>query len=210
MITLAARLQTLVSLVQKGAIIADIGCDHGYVSAYLVENDVVKKAIAADVNEGPLKSCECLIKQMGLSNAVDIRLSDGLREIRSEECDTIIIAGMGGESIVSILEDCSFAKEKHLILQPMTHPECVRKYLYENDFTIKNDLIVSEGHRYYNVIDAFYDGKKPNFSEVDFYLGEISDFSNKAYFKQLLHYLQNKQKSGECYNDVIAILKEKL
>ena len=66
---------------------------------------------------------------------------------------------MGAELIVDILSNCDFVNELHLILQPMTHPEIARKYLYDNGFEINNDFIVTDAKHSYSIFDANYTGK---------------------------------------------------
>lgn len=193
--SLSNRLMAVASLVKRGSVIADIGTDHGYIPVYLYKTGVIKGAVAADVNAGPLSSCEALVLQEGICDAVKIRLSDGLKNINPSEYDTVIIAGMGGELISNILSKNNL-KDKHIILNPMTHPEIARKFLYENGFEIKNDFIVRDGKHYYCVFDAEYSGVIRERDIADYYLGNIKDFSEKEYFIHLLNYLYNKQKSG--------------
>lgn len=207
---LSERLSAVASLVDKGSAIADIGTDHGYIPVYLYKQGVITGAIAADINESPLSSCRALVEQEGLGEYIKVRLSDGLVHLRSDEMDTIIIAGMGGELIADILSKCSYIKEKHIILNPMTHPEIARKYLYDNAFEILNDIVVKDGRHYYSVFNARYTGHVVEKSKADYYLGNIKDFSNKEYFNHLLNYLKNKQKSGEDLSDIIKAVEEKL
>lgn len=204
--TLSNRLLAVASLVRNGAVVADIGTDHGFVPVYLYRIGVIKGAVAADVNEGPLASCRALVRQEGLEGVIKTVQSNGLDNISSDEFDTVIIAGMGGELIADILSRKNLA-QKHIILNPMTHPEAARKYLYDNGFDIINDFIVKDGKRYYSVFDAVYDGVCRRKTEIDYYLGNIKDFTHKEYFFHLLKYFYNKQKSGEDYGDVISALE---
>ncbi|MCM1286359.1 MAG: class I SAM-dependent methyltransferase [Acetobacter sp.] len=204
---LSKRLAAVAELVKPGSAIADIGTDHGYIPVYLYKTGVIKSAVAADINKGPLSSCQKLIEQESLGSAVKTRLSDGLKSISSDEYDTIIIAGMGGELIADILSKKD-VRDKHIILNPMTHPEIARKYLYDNGFEIDNDVIVEDSKHHYSVFDAYYTGVKKNKSQSDYYLGNIKDFSDKEYFIHLYRYLKNKSKSGEDYSEIINTLEE--
>ena len=136
------------------------------------------------------------------------RLSNGLEKLDRGECDTVIIAGMGAELIVDILSNCDFVNELHLILQPMTHPEIARKYLYDNGFEINNDFIVTDAKHSYSIFDANYTGKITPKVQKDYFLGNITDFSQKEYFLHLLNYLKNKSKSGADLSDVISAVEE--
>lgn len=194
-------------LVKSGSAIADIGTDHGYIPVYLYKTGVIKSAVAADINEGPLSSCRALIEQENLGDVIKTRLSNGLQAVSSDEYDTIIIAGMGGELIADILSKKD-VRDKHIILNPMTHPEIARKYLYDNGFVIDKDIIVEDAKHHYSVFDAHYTGVKENKSQSDYYLGNIQDFSDKAYFLHLYRYLKNKSKSGADYREIIHALED--
>ena len=208
MIKLTKRLNAVASLVNSGSSVADVGCDHGYVPVYLVKNNIARFCVAMDINEKPLASCQKLVLEEKLEDKITTRLSNGLEKLESGECDTVIIAGMGGELIVDIISRCSFSNELHFILQPMTHPEYVRKYLYDNGYEIFNDIIIDEGKHSYCVFDTKYTGKITPKTQKDYYLGNIKDFSNKKYFSHLLNYLNNKAKSGVDLTEVISAVEE--
>lgn len=205
--SLSKRLMAVASLVKKGSAVVDVGTDHGYIPVYLYKSGIIVSAVAVDVNEAPLSSCEALVLQEELCDVIKTRLSDGLENVDTNEYDTVIIAGMGGELISDILSRAQL-NDKHIILNPMTHPEISRKYLYDNGFDIINDLIIKDGRHYYSVFDAKYSGSVGEKSTADYYLGNIKDFSNKGYFEHLLNYLYNKQKSGEDLSSVIKKIEE--
>lgn len=207
MIALSPRLGLAASLVSRGSRFADVGTDHGYVPVFLLENGLISYAIASDINEGPLSSCKELVKENNITN-IDCRISNGLQNIKDDEVDDILIAGMGGELIVKILSECAYISKKHLIINAMTHPELVRKWLYDNKFEINNDLLVKDSNRVYSVLDATYTGKLVPKMRKDYYLGNIKDFSEKEFFIHLKNYLTNKQKSGLDYSDVISAIEE--
>ena len=212
MIKLTERLAAVAKLVRQGESFADIGCDHGYLPVFLLQEGIINKAVASDINEGPLASCKALVENEGLSDKVQCILSNGLAHVPSELAQDIAICGMGGELIAQIMSECEWVKDenRHFIFNPMTHPEKLRKYLCENGFEIKNDIIVKEGRHYYNVLDAFYTGEEKQMPEVYYFLGNIKDFTHKEYFHHLLNFLENKQKGGADYSQVIAAVKEKI
>ena len=125
------RLKLCSDFVRKGAKLADIGTDHAYLPVWLCRIGRCPSALAADINPEPLKRGEGTIIESGLSDRIETRLSDGLKEIRRDEADDIVIAGMGGELIAKILSECSFATDssKHFILQPMTRSEVLIAWL---------------------------------------------------------------------------------
>ena len=213
MIKLSKRLNAAAEMVRQGARLADIGCDHGFVPVCLVESGKIEYAFASDINEGPLASCRRLVKENKLEDKIICVLSNGLENIRLEEVDDILIAGMGGELIAEILSSCNInnLKEKHLILNPMTHPEIARQFLFDNGFEIQNDIIVKDKKHYYSIFDCFYTGNMIPYSKTDLFLGKTEiNKENKGYFLHLLNYLKNKQKSGEDFSTVISAIEERL
>lgn len=196
-IKLTPRLQQVANLVRHGTTVADIGTDHGYLVAYLIQNEIANFAIASDLREGPLSMAKSTAFQCGIANKIVIRLSDGLQSISSNEADDIVVAGMGGELIAEILGNCIWIKDKgkHLVLQPMTHSEDLRDYLCKNDFEIISDIVVREGKKLYNVIETSYSGVKKKYNDAFKYIGKISDFHNDdnlAYLKKTIEHLKKK------------------
>lgn len=212
MVKLTKRLEAVSSLVRENAILADVGCDHGYLPVYLLLNGRIKGAVASDINIGPLNSCKALVEEYSLNDKVKCVLSDGLMNIKSDECSDISICGMGGELIAQILDECEWTEDsdKHFIFNPMTHPEILREYLCNNGYEIGRDFIVKEGKRYYNVLEAVYTGRASDYDDVFYFLGNINDFQHKEYFEHLLNYLENKMKGGSDYSKIITAIKEKI
>ena len=212
MIKLTERLSAVARLVRADSVLADVGCDHGFLPAYLLLNGKIKGAVASDINEGPLNSCKSLVAEYALQDKIKCVLSDGLQSINADDCTDVAVCGMGGELIADIISACPWAKskDKHYIFNPMTHPEILRKYLCANGFEIGRDIIVKEGRHYYSVFDAVYTGTVKDYPESYYYLGNIDNFEHKAYFKHLLNYLENKMKGGADYSEIISAVKEKL
>ena len=153
---LSKRLRMVADCVTKGNVVADVGCDHAYISIYLVERKVAPRTIALDVNEGPLLRAQENILSYGLENLITTRLSDGLHKLKPKEADSIIIAGMGGPLMIKILEEGSECVKaaKELILQPQSEIWRVREYLHNLNFEItKEDMCIDEG-KYYTVLYA--------------------------------------------------------
>ena len=212
-INLGKRLSAAANLIRQGSALADIGCDHGYVPVSLILNGKIKSAVASDINEGPLNSCISLVKEYELEDRIKCVLSDGLDKINLDEVDDILIAGMGGELIAEILSNCDKEKlkQKHLILNAMTHPEEARRFLYDFGFEINNDIIIKDKKHYYSIMDAYYTGNIKAYRECELFLGNIKEFKeNREYFEHLLNYLKNKQKSGQDFSLIISEIKEKI
>ena len=145
---LDSRLMAIADLVRKDKIFADIGTDHAYLPVYLVEKGVIKKAIAADLRVGPLENAKEAVVSYGYSDQIELRLSDGLDNFIENEVEEIAVAGMGGLLIASFIERTQWLKNEdiHLILQPMTHIEELRKTLFDNGFIIDNEVVAEDGY----------------------------------------------------------------
>ncbi len=151
---LTPRLQKIASLVPVGSVVADIGTDHAYIPTYCVLNGVSPRAYAMDVNEGPLLNAKETTLAYGVTGRVELRLSNGLQKLMPGEADAIVIAGMGGLLIKSILEEGSLKEGTLLILQPMLAIKELREYLYKSGFGIENEYLAKEDEKIYNIIVA--------------------------------------------------------
>lgn len=151
---LSKRLETVASFVTQGSNVADIGTDHGYIPIYLVKEGIAVKALAMDVRKGPLeRACEHIVS-FGLAEKIETRLSDGLSALRPGEADTVIIAGMGGELVIHILENGRhvWSHIKHWILSPQSDLYKVRIYLKESGFRISDETMLCEDGKFYTVM----------------------------------------------------------
>ena len=135
----------------KGLRVADVGCDHGYISIYLVQSGIAASAIAMDVRKGPLSGAKANIEGYGLENAITTRLSDGLKELSKGEADSLVIAGMGGKLMMRILEDGDPESLgiRLSVLQPQSELSDFRQYLREKGYRILEEKIVFEDGKYY-------------------------------------------------------------
>lgn len=153
---LSDRLRMNVSLVPEGARVADVGCDHGYASIWLVEQGIAGSCIALDVNEGPLARAREHVERAGLADRIDCRLSDGLAGLCPGEADTVMMAGMGGPLMIRILEEgkAALRESQVLVLQPQSELHEVRRYILEQGFSIDCEKACVEGGKYYFVLRA--------------------------------------------------------
>lgn len=151
MIHLSERLLGVASLITPGGNVADIGTDHGYLSIYLIQNDLANKVIASDVNEGPLDKARENTAQYELNNKIELRLSNGLMMYDTGEVDSIVMAGMGGNLIIDIISDGKDVaySAKELILQPQSDVARVRHFLHDNNFRIVSENIIKEDGKFY-------------------------------------------------------------
>ena len=169
---LSKRLHAVAGLVTEGASVADIGTDHGYIPIYLVENGVAGKAIAMDINEGPLERAREHIAEHGLAHRIETRLSDGLEALKTGEADTVIAAGMGGGLVIHILEACPeiTADVKDFILQPQSEIARVRRFLNENGFISIGEDMIEEDGKYYPMMKMAH-GTEERYSEIELLYG---------------------------------------
>lgn len=150
-IELSKRLQAVANMVTPGMRLADVGTDHGYIPIYLTGQGIIPSAVAMDINEGPLAKAREHIEEMGLSDRIDTRLSDGLQRVTAQEVDAMIAAGMGGNLVIRILsaQEETAKGLKELILQPQSETSKVRAYLNTHGYRIvAEDMIYEEGKYY--------------------------------------------------------------
>lgn len=142
--------------------VADVGCDHGYVSIYLVQNGIADRAIAMDVRKGPLSGALSNIREYGLEERITTRLSDGLKELAENEADAVVIAGMGGALMIRILKerDIKALGIKKAILQPQSELSEFRQYLRNEGYSIIREKIILEDGKYYFPMEVDITGSK--------------------------------------------------
>lgn len=148
---LSLRLTAIAEMVTEGNRLVDVGCDHGYLPVYLVQNKKIPGAIAMDVRPGPLSRAREHIEQFGLLEYVETRLSDGLEALSSGEGDTLVIAGMGGPLMEGILTRGGEVTEsfQEMILQPQSDIPHFRKYILERGWSIVEENMIFEDGKYY-------------------------------------------------------------
>lgn len=170
---LSKRLQALTELVTKGLRVADIGCDHAYVSIHLMEQNIASKVIAMDINKGPLERAKENIKKYGFENQIETRLSNGAQKLELDEVDAVLIAGMGGALMSKILAEKEEVVDslQELILQPQSELFLVRRHIREHHFRIVEERMLVEDGKYYTMMKAVK-GEEPYVSEVCDYFGK--------------------------------------
>ena len=162
-------MQAVAAMVTSGGVLADIGTDHGYVPIALVQNHRIAGAIAMDINEGPLARAKEHIASAGLEGYIQTRLSDGVQALKVQEADSILIAGMGGELVIHILEEgeevCRAAAE--LILQPQSEIRRVREYLRAHNYKIVDEDMVCEDGKYYPMMRVIHVDSDESWSKMN-------------------------------------------
>ena len=143
---LSLRLSAIADLVTEGNRLVDVGCDHGYLPVYLIQQKKIPSAIAMDVRKGPLSRAQEHIRQYGLEEYIQTRLSDGLEGLKAGEGDTLVIAGMGGPLMERILTDGRSVRNSfsELILQPQSDIPHFRRFIQSEGWEITEEKMVEE------------------------------------------------------------------
>lgn len=157
---LSDRMLAVAGLVQPCSVIADIGCDHGYVAMELIRRHVCDKVIAMDINQGPLEQAKSNIRDYGMQEFIETRLSDGTQALEPGEADGIICAGMGGKLTIHILAEGRelIRHMQQLILQPQSEIKEVRSFLREEGYQIDREDMVCEDGKYYPMMHVSTNG----------------------------------------------------
>lgn len=170
---LTPRLQAIADQVPQGSRLADIGTDHGYLPVWLLLNGKIPSAIASDLREGPLNRARETARQFGQTERISFRLCGGLAEIREEEAEIIVIAGMGGETIAAILDAAPWTRRSKLLLQPMTGLPELRQWLQHNGYSIEEERIIREGKHLYSIWNV-RGGDMPPLTPAELWAGRQS------------------------------------
>ncbi len=152
---------------------ADIGCDHGYLAIHLIRSGIADKVYACDINEKPLSIAKINIERAGLSDKIQLVLTDGLCGLPEKTLDFVIICGMGGELICNIIDKGrEICKNARLILQPMSRESELRSYLCKNGYKICDETLIHDAGRLYTVISALFTGEVEKYSPCELLLGK--------------------------------------
>ncbi len=213
-IPLSPRLAQCCTLIPKDSIVADIGCDHGYLSIYLLKNGIAKQVIAADIGEQPLKSAMANARRFGVEDNIRFYLSDGAMNI-PRDFTHMVCAGMGADTMIHILENAPWLKNEQyaLILQCQSKTPTLRKYLSDNGFCITQETVLKDGRFLYTIMEVRYQQCTP-LTAGECWLSPALAASGSpylpAYYKQIITKLQraiNGRKENADPN-MVAALKE--
>lgn len=183
MIKISKRLETISRFVPKNSSVVDIGCDHGLLSIYLYQTNIVNKIIASDINENALNNAKENIKKYNVP--IETRLGSGMDTIKEEDgIDTIIVAGMGAHTIIGMFKT-NLNKLKNInniIIQSNTKLDFLRKEMCNFNYMIDDEDIIYDGGKYYTII-RFINGKK-RYNKKELYFGPILLKKNSDLFKE--------------------------
>lgn len=187
--------------------VADVGCDHAYISIALIKRCLASQVIAMDVRKGPLEIAKRNVRAYAMEEKIELRLSDGLAELDIGEADTIIIAGMGGLLIKSILEKgknilSNADTPPVLILQPQSDIREVRIFLYTRAYHIVQETMLEEDGKYYTVLKAIPGKKDGCFSDAEWLYGKYNLEGRSAVLQTYL------QKENRILKNILAGLQQ--
>ena len=162
-IPISKRLLCCADLISHGARVADVGCDHGYLGIYLIAYREAAHVVATDLRPLPLEKAKQNAARFGTSAKMEFAVGDGLEQVQPGTVDTVVCAGMGGDTIASILEKASwvFNEQITLILQPQSSGNDLRRWLGVHGFSILEERLVEDGRFLYAVMKVRYGGGKP-------------------------------------------------
>ena len=194
-IPLSKRLQVCAGFVFPGDRVADIGCDHGYLSIHLLKNGIASHVYASDINEGPLQSAHINAEKFGVSDRIQLYLSDGVRNI-PRDFNTLVCAGMGGDTMVHILDAAPWLRSDkyRLVLQCQSKTPLLRRYLSESGWRITEESAVRDGRFVYTVMEVCWQPDYPKLSPAEWYfppaLLENPSADTVAYYHYVLEGLR--------------------
>lgn len=192
MVPISNRMKLIADMIPDNMSVADIGCDHGFISIYLVLNRNIPFCVALDINKGPLERAREHVLQYGLEDRIKTRLSDGARELKEGETEAAIIAGMGGRLITKILTDSEnkFKSMKYFVLSPQSDIPYVREFLGKEGYEIHAEEMIFDEGKYYTVIGCRYTGLAVNYDQISLEYGPVLTAKKHPV---LMDYLQNER-----------------
>ena len=194
-IPLSTRLLACAAFVNTGDRVADIGCDHGYLSIHLLTQGIARSIIASDVNEGPLQSAMRNARKFGVADKISFYLSDGVQNI-PRDFDTMVCAGMGGDTMIHILEAAPWLKKEQyrLILQCQSKTPMLRQYLFEQGWQINRETVLRDGRFLYTIMEVIWqpDWEKQSIGQFYFSSALLNDASKDvpAYYRWVVEGLR--------------------
>lgn len=204
---ISSRLLAVAREVPQGARVIDVGTDHGLVPVWLAQTGRAAHVFASDIRPGPLRSAASLVRQTGTDGVIDLRLTDGLRGYSPEDADTVIIAGMGGETMAQILSDAPWLREHgaNIILSPHTKQAELRRFLISNGYAVRKELLTEDAGRVYPILVAAA-GQAPPYAEAELHTGLYSQISAQPLFASFLDTLIKRAMAAAPYDPGARVL----
>lgn len=175
LIKLQKRLTTIADMVIKDKAVADIGADHALLSIYMMENKLISNAIVTDIIDGPYERARKAVSASPYREKIDVRKGDGIKVLKPYEVATVIIAGMGGDTIAQILSDDWEKAETYelFIFQPMSRPHVLRQLLAERGWTLSEERLVFENNKFFVILAYIPDNKPYKLTPLELDIGPM-------------------------------------
>ncbi|XZH19299.1 tRNA (adenine(22)-N(1))-methyltransferase [Clostridium perfringens] len=204
---LSKRLKRIAEHVDKCESVADIGTDHGYIPIYLVKEGICKKAIASDINKGPIEKAKVNVAFEGVSDKVKCLLGPGLNPLKVGEVNGVILAGMGGNLTRDILlaDMDKVKKYDFIILQPAQNPEVLREFLYKNYYEIIDEDLIKDEGRFYELFKVKYNENSEKLvfeDELEYEVSPLLREKGHPLFKEFI-----EEKINRC-ETILSFIKE--
>ena len=192
------RLLACAQFVRPGDRVADVGCDHGYLSIHLLTEGIASFCIASDINEGPLQSALRNARKYKVADKMSFHLSDGVRNI-PRDFDALVCAGMGADTMIHILESAPWLRKEQyrLILQCQTKTHLLRRYLSETGWAIRDEVVLKDGKFLYTVMEVIW---QPGFPLT----------AGEWYFPPVIQEKHPTPEAAAYYRWVVKVLRQKV
>ncbi|MGM9875266.1 MAG: tRNA (adenine(22)-N(1))-methyltransferase [Bacilli bacterium] len=182
------RIEAIYSFIDLKDRVVDVGCDQAKLGILLAKRN--QKSIASDISPKVIERASIDIRKLGLDNLIDLRVSNGLQNIKEKEADTLVLSGMGTHTILEILNNTKLKFNKIITISNNYH-DILRDKMNELNYKVDKELIIKENNKYYNLI-LFTKGIK-KYSQKELLLG-LNQVDNELY-KEYLNHLLNKYKT---------------
>lgn len=208
MIHLSPRLAAVAALVPPGASVIDVGTDHAMLPVWLVQAGRAARVLATDIRPGPLQSAAALVKRTGTGEHIRLLQADGLHGAGPADGDTVVIAGMGGQTMIHILSQAPWTRDGALlILGPQSKAADLRRFLVEDGYHVLSERLAEDAGRVYPILCAA-GGIAPAYTAAELHLGLLSQIGDDPLFGRYLDTLTAQCAKAAPYDPAAAELLE--
>jgi tRNA (adenine22-N1)-methyltransferase len=180
--------------------VIDVGTDHARLPVWLVQTGRAQHVWASDLRKGPLQSAAQLVEDTGTGEHIQLRLTDGLEGFSSADGDTVTIAGMGGETMISILAPATWTKKDTLlVLEPQSKQAVLRQWLVEHGYCIVAESLVADAGRIYPILQV-QGGPSPAYTPGELHTGRYSQIAQDPLFAEYLSQLIRRCQAAAAYD----------
>lgn len=184
------RLLAVANFIKNADQIIDVGCDHAWLSIFLIQNKFCNNVINIDCNVAPLKNGKRNVNKLGLSNKISFILNNGLENLKLDKnIDYVTICGMGAKNIIDIIASSSISPNFYIV-QPNNNIPKLREWLKNNQYQIVEETVIIDNDIYYEIL-VIKKGNTNIYNNVDVYIGPINKLNDSVILKNYLIYKLN-------------------